>query len=42
VGVEEVNYVSDAEVDNLEPLGKANSTPPSKSDEKLNSTQFQT
>jgi len=37
VGVEEVNYVSDAEVDNLEPLGKANSTPPSKSDEKLNS-----
>ena len=37
MGVEEVNYVSDAEVDNLEPLGKANSTPPSKSDGKLNS-----
>ena len=45
VGVKEVNNVSDAEVDNLEPLGKANSTPsdpnmlcsPSKSDEKLNS-----
>jgi len=37
VGVEEVNYVSDAEVDNMEPLGKANPTPSSKSDEKLNS-----
>ena len=27
MGVEEVNYVSDSEVNNLEPLGKANSTP---------------